>query len=122
MLATKKLIKFKQGQIYFFKLNPAKGNEPKKTRPCLIISNNRFNKHFNTIWVLPISSSKKYNCNLKYKISPMFVPITTKKVVGNVLVQHIRDIDSNQRVIMPCQGHISDSKLSAIRKMIGFSV
>ena len=49
----------RQGDILFIDLNPTKGNEMAK-RPCVVVSNDYYNKSFNTILVMPLSSSKKY--------------------------------------------------------------
>lgn len=53
-------MKFNQGDIVWIDLGPAKGTETKKKRPCIVISNNQYNRYFNTIIIVPISSSKKY--------------------------------------------------------------
>lgn len=50
----------RQGDILFIDLNPTKGNEMAKKRPCVVVSNDYYNKSFNTVLVMPISSSKKY--------------------------------------------------------------
>ncbi|WP_258082443.1 type II toxin-antitoxin system PemK/MazF family toxin [Enterococcus mundtii] len=44
----------KQGDIIFIDLNLTKGNELAKKRPCVIISNDNYNKIFNTVLVMPI--------------------------------------------------------------------
>lgn len=49
-----------QGQIYMIDLEPSKGTETKKLRPYLIVSNNSYQKVFNTVIIAPISSSRKY--------------------------------------------------------------
>ena len=59
--------KYKQGDIYFFDFNPSLGSEMRKVRPCVIISNNQYNSIFNTVIVMPISSSDKYQKDEKYE-------------------------------------------------------
>lgn len=44
----------------FIDLNLTKGNEMAKKRPCVVASNDYYNKSFNTVLVMPLSSSKKY--------------------------------------------------------------
>ncbi|WP_258183559.1 type II toxin-antitoxin system PemK/MazF family toxin [Enterococcus mundtii] len=44
----------KQGDIIFIDLDPTKGIELAKKRPCVIISNDNYNKIFNTVLVMPI--------------------------------------------------------------------
>ena len=47
----------KRGEIYFADLDPAMGDEIKKRRPVLIVSNNANNKAANTITVVPVTSN-----------------------------------------------------------------
>lgn len=56
---------YKEGEIFFINLESSKGNEERKTRPCIIVSNNQYNRVFNTVIVVPISSAK----NIKQKKS-----------------------------------------------------
>lgn len=51
----------KQGEIWLFDPDPTKGNEiGKKIRPCLIISNNEWNKiHTGLVIVIPLTSMKR---------------------------------------------------------------
>lgn len=88
---------YQQGDIVYVNLDPAKGSETKKTRPCAVVSNNNYNRFFNTVMVAPISSSEKYK-EKKFLESPFFIEIPSeKKVYGTILLQHIRSIDSSVR-------------------------
>ncbi len=49
----------KRGDIYFAALDPARGNEIKKTRPVLIVSNNQNNAASGTITIIPLTSNTK---------------------------------------------------------------
>lgn len=51
------LKKMKRGEIYFADLDPTVGEEIKKIRPVLIISNNANNNVANTITIIPITSN-----------------------------------------------------------------
>ncbi|MBO1085616.1 MULTISPECIES: type II toxin-antitoxin system PemK/MazF family toxin [Enterococcus] len=89
----------KQGDIIFIDLGPTKGNELAKKRPCVIISNNNYNKIFNTVLVMPISSSTKY-LQEKHQRSGAFQTISDtvmNTIKGTILCQHIRSIDLSQR-------------------------
>ena len=46
----------KRGEIWVVSLEPVIGHEIGKTRPALVISNNRNNQFADTITVLPITS------------------------------------------------------------------
>ena len=47
----------KRGDIYFAALDPTLGNEIKKTRPVLIVSNNQNNFASGTITIVPLTSN-----------------------------------------------------------------
>ena len=83
----------KQGDVLWIDLNPAKGSEIKKKRPCVIISNQNYNHFFNTSLVLPISSSNKYRNNPKYTESPFFETIDLTNIHGTILLQHLRAVN-----------------------------
>ena len=46
----------KKWDVVLVDLNPVRGSEIKKTRPCLIISPNAANKHLKTVIVAPLTS------------------------------------------------------------------
>lgn len=50
------------------RLDPTRGSEIKKTRPCLVVTTNALNQHRRTIVVLPLSSSPQ-------AAPPILVPI-----------------------------------------------
>lgn len=49
-------------------LNPVKGYEKGKRRPCLVISNTKFNNKTSLAWILPITSrTKRYPTDVQLK-------------------------------------------------------
>lgn len=48
----------RRGEIWIVALDPTKGSEIKKTRPCLVISRNDYNRAAQTVTVIPISSGE----------------------------------------------------------------
>lgn len=86
-----------QGDILFINLNPAKGTETKKERPCMVVSNDEYNRHLNTVLVIPISSSDKYRTQERFVRSPFFQRIDLESVHGTALLQHVRAIDPERR-------------------------
>jgi len=53
-MALNDLVKW---QVVLVDLNPVKGKEMSKVRPCLIISPNAANKHLHTVIVTPLTST-----------------------------------------------------------------
>lgn len=86
-----------QGDILWIDLNPAKGSEIKKKRPCVVVSNLHYNHFFNTVIVLPISSSKKYQSDPKYLNSPFFEMVNLSNIHGTILLQHLRAVNITAR-------------------------
>ncbi|KGO32502.1 type II toxin-antitoxin system PemK/MazF family toxin (plasmid) [Oenococcus alcoholitolerans] len=108
-------MRLKQGDILWIDLNPAKGTETKKKRPCLIISNNNYNRYFNTVLVVPISTASKYRNLEKYVRSPLFIGIDKEEVHGTALLQHIRAIDPTKRADGEIVATLSQQEMSSIR-------
>lgn len=80
----------KQGDIAFLDFNPIKGHEQGGLRPCIVISNDVFNKYTNMVIVCPITSNEK-------EFPTHYLLRKAKKVHGSVLCEHIRSIDYEER-------------------------
>lgn len=75
----------KQFEIWTVELNPTKGAEINKTRPCIIISPDSMNKMLNTIIVAPLTHSiKNY---------PSRVDCSFKREAGQVVLDQVRSVD-----------------------------
>lgn len=81
----------KQGDIIFINLDPSLGHEQKKSRPALVVSNTKYNKHCNGMVIIcPISHSKNN--------FPLHVTLPEGlKTDGKVLCEHVRSVDLNAR-------------------------
>lgn len=76
----------KQGDIAYVDFNPTKGHEQQGLRPCVIISNNVFNRNTKMTMVCPITSNEK-------DFPTHYILKNSKKIHGSVLCEHIRSID-----------------------------
>ncbi|MGY4878988.1 type II toxin-antitoxin system PemK/MazF family toxin [Vreelandella aquamarina] len=80
-----------RGDIISINLDPTAGHEQRGFRPCLVISDDRFNKASGMVVILPITSSEAR------AESPWSVPVQTKRgkkrIVGYVLASQVRTID-----------------------------
>lgn len=79
------MVIMKQFEVWSVELNPTKGAEINKTRPCLIISPDSINKMLNTIIVAPLTHSKK---NYPSRVDCFF-----KAEAGQVVLDQIRSVD-----------------------------
>ena len=107
-------MKLKQGAILWINLDPAKGTETKKKRPCLVVSNDHYNRYFNTVLVVPISTSDKYRTQEKYAKSPLFIRIDNGKIYGTALLQHVRAVDPTKRSDGEVVATLSQQEISSI--------
>ena len=74
----------KQYEIYWVDLNPTRGSEMNKIRPCVIVSPDDMNKYLNTILVAPITSTKK------------MYPFRVTCTIGNIALDQLRTVDKTR--------------------------
>lgn len=77
-----------QFMIYSVELNPTKGNELKKTRPCVVISPDTMNIHLQTVIVAPLTHT--------IKLFPTRVTSMENGDLGQVVLEQIRVVDKNR--------------------------
>ena len=80
-----------RGDVYWVDLNPTKGSELNKKRPCVIISATPINRARSTVIVLPLSTSAKARSPIVREVKCM------GKQVGAVCDQ-IRSVDKSRLV------------------------
>lgn len=71
-------------------LDPAKGSEIRKTRPCLVVSPDEMNRHIRTVIVAPMTTTVK-----KY---PTRVTITFHGKRGQIVLDQIRTVDKSRLI------------------------
>jgi mRNA interferase MazF len=72
-------------EVYLVALDPTKGHEIKKTRPCAVISPDEMNAHISTIIVAPMTT--------KGRPYPTRIPCRFKRKSGQVVLDQIRTVD-----------------------------
>lgn len=88
----------KQFEIYPIQLDPTKGSEINKTRPCVIISPDEMNV-LNTVLVAPMTT-KGINF-------PTRVKLTFQGKTGQIALDQIRAVDKSR--LGNCIGNLKDS-------------
>ena len=65
-------IRLRRGMIIDVNLEPTKGSETGKIRPCIVVTNNTYNDRVPVIQVVPITawSEKKANIKTNVEIEP----------------------------------------------------
>ena len=76
--------------IFLVNLDPTKGHEIKKTRPCLIISPDEMNHNIGKVIIAPLTT--------KGRSYPTRVPITFQRKKGHIVLDQIRTMDKNRLV------------------------
>jgi mRNA interferase MazF len=80
----------KRFEVWNIELNPTKGSEINKIRPCLVVSPNEVNKFLNTVVIVPMTSTIKpyptrLNCHFKGKN-------------GQLVIDQIRCVDKTRLI------------------------
>ena len=76
----------KRGDVYWISLDPTVGSETKKTRPCVILSNDAQNKKSSRIIIAPITSNIQ-------KIYPFEAHVEVLGKEGKVMLDQLRCVD-----------------------------
>ena len=85
--------------VYLISLDPTRGSEIRKTRPCLIISPDEMNDHIRTVIVAPMTT--------KGRPYPTRVPCTFQGKRGQIVLDQIRTVDKTR--LVKRLGSISDA-------------
>jgi mRNA interferase MazF len=81
-------VEVRRFEIYLVELNPARGHEIQKTRPCLIISPDEMNRFIRTVIVAPMTTQgrgypSRVECNFQGKS-------------GQIVLDQIRTVDKTR--------------------------
>ena len=77
-----------RGEIVLVNLDPARGSEIQKTRPCVVVSPDELNTHLKTFIVAPMTTG-----DYPY---PFRVACRIKGKLGYIVLDQIRTIDRNR--------------------------
>lgn len=76
--------------VYLIDLDPTRGSEIRKTRPCVVISPDEMNRHIRTVIVAPMISARR--------AYPSRVDVTFRGQAGQVVLDLIRTVDKSRLV------------------------
>ena len=102
-----------RGMVIDVNLNPTKGSETGKIRPCVIVTNNTYNARLPVIQVVPLTawSEKKTRIITNVEIMPLSRNGCTKKSVVDCL--QTRPVDHRARLV-GIRGELEDSDMAKI--------
>lgn len=78
----------KRDEIWLIALDPTRGSEIRKTRPCVVVSPDEMNLHLRTIIIAPMTSVVR-----RY---PTRVPIAHAGQTGEVVLDQLRTVDRSR--------------------------
>ena len=107
----------KRGMIIDADLNPTKGSETGKVRPCVIVTNNVYNERVPIIQVVPITewNEKKARILTNVEVSPTAENGLTKLSIADCL--QTRPIDHRMRLIK-VRGNLNADDLYSINSAL----
>ncbi len=76
--------------VYLVNLDPTRGSEIRKTRPCAVVSPDEMNRHIRTVNIAPLTSVRRD--------TPTRVDITFQRKKGQVVLDQIRTVDKSRLV------------------------
>jgi len=75
----------KRGDIWWVALDPGQGSEIKKTRPCVLLTNDTLNRLRKTVVVVPLSTASKAH-------PPITVPVTCQGRAAVAVIDQVRAV------------------------------
>ena len=94
----------RRGDVYLVSLDPAQGQEIKKPRPCLVVSPDEINVHFQTSLIAPMTTG-----GYPY---PFRIPCRFRNKDGFVALDQLRVINHDRMI--RCVGKMPDSTMSMV--------
>lgn len=80
----------RRDEVWLIALDPSKGSEIKKTRPCLVVSPDEMNEPLQTVLVALMTTT--------LRVYPTRVTLTFRKKTGQVALDQLRAVD-RQRLV-----------------------
>ncbi len=86
-----------RGQVHWVSLDPARGSEMAKRRPCVVLSAREVNDHRRTVVVLPLTTTETP------AVFPLLIATPSGSASSKVRTEHIRAVDKSR-----LSGYITD--------------
>lgn len=97
-----------RGQVYWVVLDPVRGSEMAKTRPCVILSANEINRRRNTVVVVPLTTTP---APARF---PLLIETPSAGAGAKVRAEHVRNVDKSR--LTKHLGQISEADLHEISR------
>lgn len=80
----------RRGDVFLITLDPTRGEEIRKTRPCVVISPDELNAHLHTFIVAPLTTGSH--------LYPFRIPCRFQGRSGHIVLDQIRTVDHERMV------------------------
>uniref|UniRef100_A0A7C3EGM2 mRNA interferase n=1 Tax=Gracilinema caldarium TaxID=215591 RepID=A0A7C3EGM2_9SPIR len=97
-----------QYEVYLVDLDPTKGHEIQKTRPCLVISPDEMNHTISTVIIAPMTT--------KSHPFPTRIELEFNKKTGWIVLDQIRTIDKTR--LIKRMGNIDDQTIQKVKTIL----
>lgn len=98
----------RRGEVYLVALDPTRGREIRKTRPCAVVSPDELNSHLQTVIVAPLTTGGH-----KY---PFRIACRFQHRDGYVVLDQLRTVDTKRLVRR--LGRLSGATLSTVLRTL----
>ena len=97
-----------RGEVFLVELDPARGSEIRKTRPCLVVSPDELNHHLRTTIVAPLTTGGH-----PY---PYRVPCRFQAKSGHIVLDQLRTVDHER--LRKRLGAVTPHTLQAVLRVL----
>src|SRR5919198_1267602 len=97
-----------RGEVYLVQLDPTRGSEIRKTRPCLIVSPDELNEHLRTVIIAPMTTGGH--------AYPWRVSCRFQRRNGFVAVDQLRTVDVER--LARRLGRLAPNALAAVLSVL----
>ena len=80
----------RRDEVWLIALDPSKGSEIKKTRPCLVMSPDEMNEPLQTVVVAPMTTT--------LRSYPSRVDVTFRSKAGQIALDQLRTVDRRRLI------------------------
>lgn len=98
-----------RGDVFLVQLDPTRGSEIRKTRPCLVVSPDELNHHLRTTIVAPMTTAGQ--------VYPFRIRCSFGGKRGQVVLDQLRTVDRER--LRKRLGAIAPSTLTAVLQVLG---
>lgn len=99
-----------RGEVFWTALDPARGREQARTRPCVIVSDSAINRRRGTVIVVPLTTT------VQEAMPPLLVAVPSIGPGAKARTEHLRAVDKSR--LGRRLGRLSDEDMHALEHAI----